>query len=392
MAAKLHLDRPGPDGRCPVRLIFYRDYQQRSVSLPIRISPKYWNRRRQRLKSTAPGSVEINAALERILALAETLLLSGRPLDEIQQELRRAIGRGQAHPETLLVLFDRWVALNSVRWRPSTRRVLQRVRRPLERFAPRATPADVGPDFLQRFQRFLVEDWGYRPTTANRTTKYVRSFLIWCHKQGYLERIPEARPLPEPPKHVVFLNLDELKALERLDLSDWPEGYRRARFLFLLAAVTGLRAGDLAAAMRLEAWRFIDLDRGVWLIYERKRGHYREWPLVRKARELLRSRLGEPTPVPPISLQVANRYIKRLCRAAGITQPIRLGAEEIPKADLITLHSARRSFITVVAHAVGLTHLVDLTHSDVGVLQKSYLGSIDQARREAIEKAFRGLL
>ncbi|BBM68222.1 site-specific integrase [Rhodothermus marinus] len=392
MGVRIYLDRPGPDGRAPLRLALLRARRQCWLSLPVRVRPADWNRRRQRLRPSAPAAAEINARLEAIVARAEALLLTGQSLEAVRDRLKADLGLvPQEH--RLLPLFDEWLAVKRLVLKPSSLQVLARVRKYLEAFAEDLTIERVDRAFLERFQAFLTTERGQSAATANRLAKYVRTFFLWLEERGLLEKAPKPLPLPEAKREIIFLTPEELRAFQEVDLSGLPEGYERARTIFLLACFTGLRASDLKAGMRPEAWDTIDMEAGVWHLREQKTGIFRRVPLVEPARRILRRRLeaGAPTPAPKLSEQKVNIYVKEIAERAGIVAPVRLGdGREVPKCQVLSLHAGRRTFVSLVAHTSGTAPLVGLTHADLDTLQK-YLGAWDESRRRALEKAFRGL-
>ncbi|GIV61542.1 MAG: hypothetical protein KatS3mg044_0408 [Rhodothermaceae bacterium] len=273
-------------------------------------------------------------------------------------------------------------------------KVLHRVAAHLMAFVPKgATVAAIDRAFLERFQAHLVQEAGLSNASANRHVAYARNFLRWLHERDLIPELPAVASLPEGRRDAVFLTPHEIKAFEAVDLADLPEGYERARFLMLLACFTGLRISDLKEGMKPEAWQTIDLEEGVWLLREQKTNVFHRWPLVTPARRMLRERreAGARTPVPRISEQKANKYVKEIARRAGIEAPVRLpGGETRPKWGVLSMHSGRRTFITTVVHEAGTGALLGLTHADLDTLQK-YVGSWDDARRRRIEQAFRGM-
>ncbi|MDQ7041122.1 MAG: site-specific integrase [Rhodothermus sp.] len=390
MAVRFYVERVGPDGTAPIRMALLRGGRKVTLTLPIRVRPADWNRRRQRLRRSAPGATEINGALDRLSARVGAMLLSGEPLELLRDRLKRELGL-QPREHRLLALFDEWLAVKRLTLRASSLQVLQRVRKHLEGFAGNVPLEQVDRAFLERFQAYLTGQLGQSHATANRLAGYARSFLLWLEDRGLIEKAPRRLALPEPQREVVFLTPAELQAFRDVELSELPPGYEKARTVFLLACFTGLRISDLKAGMRPEAWKTIDLEGGVWLLRERKTNVFRRVPLVAPARRLLRQRLeeGAATPVPVLSAPRCNLYIKEIARRAGITAPVRVGDRELPKWQLLTLHAGRRTFITLVAHAAGTAPLLGLTHTDLDSLQK-YLGAWNEHRRRALEETFQG--
>jgi hypothetical protein len=397
MAVRFYLDRPGPDGKASVRMALLRGSQQKWINLPLRVRARDWNRRRARMRASAVGATEINAQLDRLAHRASALLLSDLPLDKVADELRRMLGLKRS-TDDLRHLLKEWLEVKAISLRPSSLEVLRRVAQHLEAFltthiSRQPTTSAVDRSFLERFQAYLVREVGLAHATANRHIAYTKNFLRWLLERGLIQELPPAASLPEGRRDPVFLTPEEIKALETVDISDLPEGYEKARFLLLLACFTGLRVSDLQAGMRPQAWNALYLDRGVWLLEEHKTRTFHHWPLVTPARRLLEARqqAGASTPVPRISPQKANAYIKEIARRAGIDAPVRLSnGEERPKYELLSLHAGRRTFITTVAHQVGTAPLLGLTHADLDTLQR-YVGSWDDARRRRIEEAFTGM-
>lgn len=393
MSVRVYLDRPGPDGKAHLRLVLMRAGRQCWLNLPIRVRPSDWNKRKQRLRPSAPAASEINARLEVVTARGEALLLSGESLEAVRDRLKAELGL-VPREERVFRLFDEWLAVKRLTLRPSSLLVFDRVRKHLAAFAGESLTVDrIDKSFLQRFAAFLVDRQGLSGSSANKMLKGAQQFFRWLWERGLIEAVPPRVSLPETRREVVFLTPSELAAFRDVDLSDLPEGYDRARTVFLLACFTGLRASDLRAGMTPEAWRTIDLEAAVWHLRERKTGIYRRVPLVEPARRILRERLeaDKPTPVPKISEQKANLYIKEIALRAGIDAPVRLGdGREVPKWQVLSLHAGRRTFVSLTVHTSGTAALLGLTHNDLHSLQR-YVGAWDESRRRALEKAFRGL-
>uniref|UniRef100_UPI000AD8B50A tyrosine-type recombinase/integrase n=1 Tax=Rhodothermus marinus TaxID=29549 RepID=UPI000AD8B50A len=255
----------------------------------------------------------------RLAARAGGALLSGEPLETVRDRIRSEIGlAGRDH--RLANLLEEWLAVKALTLKPSSLEVLRRLERHLLDFAGNVSLDRVDRAFLERFQAYLTGELGHSPATANRLGQYARTFFLWLEERGLIAKAPRQLALPEPRREVVFLTPEELRAFQQVDLSDLPEGYERARTIFLLACFTGLRASDLKAGMTPEAWRTIDLEAGVWHLRERKTEIYRRVPLVEPARRILRERLesGAVTPVPKLSEQKVNRYVKEIAARAAL--------------------------------------------------------------------------
>jgi len=366
-------------------------YRQRWLNVPLRVEVKNWNKRRGRLRSGTEGADEVNQALNELQRRAEALLLQGATPTEVVDEIRKFLGYHKTN-DSLLELFDEWIEIKAIRVRPSSLKAFRRVRQHLQGFlGNRASLSQVDVGFLERFQAYLVREKKLTASTVNRYLGYLKGYLKWLYERELIKQLPSAKSLPEANPEVIFLDPEEIHRFQQVDLSDLPEGYEKARFIFLFACFTGLRISDISKGMHPHAWADINLEEGVWQIIEQKTNAHRRWILAAPALKMLKARKesGEATPIPKLSAQKANRYIKEIARRAGINSQVFVGNGKYrPKWKLLTMHAGRKTFITLVAHEAGATHLLGFTHADLRMLRR-YIGSHEKARRKAIQDAFK---
>lgn len=186
-------------------------------------------------------------------------------------------------------------------------------------------------------------------SSINKQLKNLKAFLHDAADHGLMERIDTRRGWgwdfaeSEP----MALSAAELVLLESMD--GLPPYLENARCLWLLMAYTGLRYRD---AMDLKP----EHDKGeVLQLVPRKTTDVSATVYVRKSARTLLAKCwnGE---LHNIANNTLNEYIKEVCRRAGIDQP----TEKIvyygqtsrplktthPKYELVTCHTARRTFIS----------------------------------------------
>jgi integrase len=143
----------------------------------------------------------------------------------------------------------------------------------------------------------------------------------------------------------VYLNEIELGQLKDFDFSKTIH-LERVRDWFLLLAWTGCRFSDLAKISKT------DIRDNTITFRQQKTGNKITIPLHPVVLEILQKyKYIMPE---PISNQKFNDYIKEVAKKAGITQlenftrtfAGKLTTERLPKCDLITSHTGRRSFAT----------------------------------------------
>ena len=137
----------------------------------------------------------------------------------------------------------------------------------------------------------------------------------------------------------------ELEDMYNLDLSKTPK-LARVRDLFLIGAYTGLRFSDLS---HLNKNNITDHTITVKTI---KTGVLVVIPKTPLVRSILEKYSGNLPKIP--SNQKFNDYIKEIAKRAGITELVAIDqtkgnmtiSTSIPKYNLVSSHTARRSFAT----------------------------------------------
>jgi integrase len=361
------------------------------VVTSIRVKPSQWAPKDQRVRSTVPGATDINGALARLKADAERMLLDYPTDDALRDALRVRMGKHAAEAvPTVLEAFGRFKAHKAARYRPSTLQVYEALEDHLSGFVGTdATVAEIGPGWLDDFAGYLVGK-GLQNTTTNKLLTRAKGFLRWLLDRGTISRLPSAKPLPVASNFALYLTPAELASLASISLADKPGGHQAARDLFVFAAVTGQRFADI------QAMRWDDLHGDVWHLYVKKTNTTLHVPLASPALAIVERRRGEPRPLPRLSNQKANEYLKEVCREAKITAPVTVhrmkGGQRdsvtLPKHEAITTHSARKTFVTLALQSgLSMNELLGFTHQDLKSL-KLYAGQDHSRLRRALHDVF----
>jgi len=178
----------------------------------------------------------------------------------------------------------------------------------------------------------------------------------------------------------IYLNADELEALQQADLGEGT--LSKVRDLFILGSWTGLRFSDL---MRLTD---DDIHDGKIYLEQKKTMGKVVIPIFPVFAEIW-ERYGRQLPM-QISNQKYNVYIKEACKLAGINTPVQkhmtIGGERITKDylkyELVGSHTARRSFVTNL-YKMGIPdiQIMKLT----GHKSTAFLGYLRESREETAE-------
>ncbi len=208
--------------------------------------------------------------------------------------------------------------------------------------------------FYDSFVNYLIYDKKDNKLNSNSAYKNIallKTFLAWSYDRG-LNKYDYFRKFKkkEFAVDIVTLSEKELKQLENLDLSD-QENLRldKTRDLFLFACYTGARFSDIFNINRA------DIKENVWFLRQLKTKSTTEIPLMDKALLILDKYENYEKPLPVITNQKLNQYLKELCEKAKLSATVRITEQkgnqsieaEYPKYELITTHTARRTFITL---------------------------------------------
>lgn len=376
------------DGTCPIYVRLIRDRRVRFLSTGIRIEPRFWDARRQRVRKSHPLAPVLNRRLENIKLQAQAALLEEGSADAAKAALKGAGHRlllelGRQHARALLEAGKYWTHVQQ-------RSMLQK----LEAWRPSARLQDVTPAFVEDFKRWM-ERRGKAPATVRKNLQALRRVLRYAMLQGLMDAGKDpflsVRLPSEPVPYRRRLSWEEVEALARLELPPPPAAITRARDAFLLAFfLGGMRFGDLA---RLRVDDFQGLDGpDPWVRYRMaKTGRWVELPVPERAVEIIARwegpwrpqvfpflrphELGDPVRERQRIASMnatTNELLKKVARMAGLERP-----EEI------SFHCARHSFADL-ARKAGDLYAVSraLGHSALRVTQ-NYLASFD---REAVQE------
>jgi integrase len=188
-----------------------------------------------------------------------------------------------------------------------------------------------------------------------KITRVLSTFLHWAEERNYYKgSIYEKLKAEEPEKEVIFLTLEELFTLYNYEFKN--ERLNKARDLYCFASFTGLRYSDVIS-LRKE-----HINGKILTKTQVKTGQVKSLSLNDFAIEILKKYVGNKSPLPEISNQKLNDYIKECCNTIAQNQPPLSGfnrlvikktvigseviEESMPLHKAATFHTARKTFIT----------------------------------------------
>ena len=203
--------------------------------------------------------------------------------------------------------------------------------------------------FFEHLRDYSYETKKMKQNYFAKVIKVLKSFLNWATEKGYnTNREFEKFRAAEHDIDIVYLSFDELMKLYEKDFDN--DRLSQVRDFYCMGCFTGLRFSDLSKLHLAN----ISEDHIVLSIQKTKTQNH-AIKLNKYAKAILEKYKGtiyEPLPI--ISSQKFNEYIKECCELAEITQSFTIhwfvGNKKKsltqPKCKFITSHTARKTFIT----------------------------------------------
>lgn len=251
--------------------------------------------------------------------------------------------------------------------------------------------ADINPQFFKSFANYLIEHRGIANTTMQKQLRTLKTFLGYAKKNKVvIDESYKDYKIKRESLDVFTLTKNEFHALYNLDLSNNLR-LDKVRDVFCFACVTGLRFSDLKQLK----WEHIKETEIVLTSIKTK--DIVHIPLSKYSQEILNKHLNDHYPLPVIAAANLNLYVKELGKLAGIVEPtekvrfkgIQRVAEVKPKYEFITIHTGRKTFVTLSLE-LGMTaeEVMAITgHRDYKSF-KRYVNVTNERKKQVIAQAW----
>ena len=206
-------------------------------------------------------------------------------------------------------------------------------------------------EFIKGFRDYLSIDLGLADNTTTKYLKSLNTFTRYLFKKGIVKPFDISNiKSVETEREVHVLKLNQVLDLQKLEIK--KECLARARDVFCFMCWTGQRFSDTE---RIKWENIIEDENGkYWDLVTQKTNERIKVPLVNHALEILDKYKDYPIPLPIISNQKMNEYLKDLGKEAELNHSEKIirqyqGRKKeltVPFYDVLTTHVARKSFIT----------------------------------------------
>jgi integrase len=390
-----YLREKSKDGETPVLLFISYHGHRLKYSTGKSIHPKFWNEESQlaRLVKENPTAKVFNDILKYIKGEAESIFeklerdLGHIPstielkskLDEVLKEVPEVKNQDSEIIPTFVDLFKRFItdSQDGTRLTASGKRFDKRsiqkyntVLDTLERFGKsyHLTFDTIDKNFYTKFVTYMNKEISktvkgekvvikpsYTVNTIGKYIQVIKTFLGYVTENGYNTNMyfqSKKFKAPKVPGFSIYLNEDEINQIMQLDLKNAPY-LERVRDLFIVGCWTGLRFSDFTS-IRPE-----NIKGEYFEIKTFKTGEKVIIPIHDMVKTIMAKYDGiYPNSLPPfISNQKMNAYLKEIAnKVECLKTPVEVdrikgGLKTMTKQEkweLVTTHTARRSFATNV--------------------------------------------
>jgi integrase len=364
MTVNFYLDKPKLDAETAIYLFARLGKQTIKVKTGDYIHPSFWNIKPNRQGNHVMGnyreSVDLNYELGELkskVIRAYKKRIEENPsfrFADFKEDILSLLHPSEPKQEkTFEEIFKEYIQVHSAHRSQSTLLKYQGILNHLKAFSEKKkyvlTFQGMDMRFFDEMRNYLVKDLEHKDNTVWKTFATLKAFLSWALDRDYHQNLTFKKfNAPQKDVDIIYLTKEELDKLYDFNLTMNPR-LDRVRDVFCFACATGQRYSDVAALRRS------DIKGKRWVLRQVKTDSANIVPLMPKARAILNKYKEEPLPLPVLSNQKTNDYLKELGELVGIDEPTsmttRRGGERLvdtrPKYEFLTMHTARRTFITL---------------------------------------------
>jgi len=431
---ELRSSKADKDGKAPVRLIYQIRGQRKYYNTGQKMLPESWDLKNQQAvyidKRTAKQrhplinyellltdseakdiNNDLNDLTKKITAIEKRF-----EMDKIVYSIENVIDKLKAEkspttkketPTNILFDFiDKYINDHKATREAGSLTVYRTLKKHLEGYQQdtkrKVTFDKIDYSFFQSFQNYLLSltkkvDGKTLPllnnTTIAKQLSTIKTFLSYARKEGVnvSDRYKDFK-IKKETLEVIALTNEEFESLYYFDLSN-NKRLAQVRDIFCFACTTGLRYSDLAQLKR----EHIKQDEIKLTVKKTKEPL--TIPLTPFSKAILEKYEALHRPLPVISNQKLNDYVKELCHLAGITEPIEIvrfrgtkrEAITYPKYELIGVHTGRKTFSTLsLEKGMSAEEVMTITgHRDYQSF-KRYVKVTEQRKKIVMLKAWGG--
>ncbi len=353
-----------PSSKTETNILLFFSYKSKRLKYysGISILPKQWSKSKQIIYSGVTNSEELNEQLRELKNNVEKEYLNQLNKGVIptpaylKDFLNNRLKDEEIEVENFHSIFEKFkLEKNRVNNDASMRRFGALMKHFLvmeSYYKMKFSVHSFTKDFYHKFiDYFIFECEQVNSTVKEKHLKAVNTFLNWLVDNNYIEKNNFKGikfPYKVSPADTISLSEEELNKLFNLDLS-YNKRLEQVRDVFCIECYTGLRYSDTKKIQNHK------INGRILEIHTQKTTDKLKVPLRKEALEILNKYFKKKLPLPVISNQKMNKYLKELGQKAElndhytILRVVGKKKEETIKTkhELLATHTGRRTFVTL---------------------------------------------
>ena len=331
------------DGIAPVSVCAYLNGKRKYFATDIKIKPEFWDKKRQRIKTTAPNFLQRNNYLTAFVAdleryeldrLAENKAVT---LDCLVECLKPQEDR------TDFLAFFKTETTNNKKITENTRRVYNSTYKHLSTFRGHITFDDLDYQFIHEFEGYMLGK-GINVNSTGKYLKALKAVVNLAINYGILDlnRYPFRNfRIKSQPSSRTYLDPAEIERIEALKIPAYWENTRRVRDMYLFSVYSGLRYSDI---IRLRTDHIQDIEGKKYIVLN-----------MEKTKEPLRLPIyllfnGKPLELLEKCAKPNHKYFFDQFTNQFVNRELKIIARMAKISKTITFHTARHTAATYLIY------------------------------------------
>jgi site-specific recombinase XerD len=369
-----------------------------------RITAKYWNFEKQKVKQSYTGCTELNLKLDHIKTELEKkyrLLTVDKDIvnyDDLTRIISETFNYSKPKDsgQEFIDAFNLFIEVKGIDKSCLTLKKYKTLFNLLEKFQQRKNIRvafeSIDMAFYEAFISYLIRDENQTNNTVGKYVSTLKTFLHWATDRGLNSKLTYAKfkVLGSTPD-IIYLTEEELMFLYNYDIKN--KTLASVRDVFCFGCFTGQRFSDITKIKRK------DVLSDTWYLRTTKTKDKLEIPLNNFALEILNKYSTDEEILPTMSNQKTNVYLKKIGELLEIDNETtrtryqgHLAIEEVrPKYAFISTHTARRTFVTLsLEKGMRPETVMEITgHKDYKTLKK-YIKITSKVKAVEMNKIWHG--
>jgi len=430
---ELRKDKKNRKGEHPIILNIHQESDRRKVATGVKLWPELWDAENQKiniptekrldqlrkkydhhilgLNDLYKNQTNLGAILEKFVRIVtqhefnKDILTLETLINEYHRQDDRPEGTKKHTRINVYDFIDKYIEDHALSRAKGSIVVYKSLRKHLKNFEKsrkkKITFEEMDYDFMLAFKNHLLSWETTHPktgtvtqlgnTSISKQLGTLKTFLGYAKRRGIKVNSGfRDFSVKRDKLEVIALSEQELNKLLNLDLSK-DSRLNKVRDVFCFSCATGLRYSDMVQLKREhikpnEIRLTIKKTREPMII-----------PLNKISADILKKYESRADPLPMITNQKFNIYIKEICKKAKIDEDIEIiryrGAEKISqvfkKHDLISAHTGQKTFVTLsLEKGIPAETVMKITgHSDYKSFQR-YVNVSEKRKKNEMERAW----